>query len=152
MFAILHVFPGFPNPFAAPFGKIGLRKAAILTMSRQPEAHLSTIERIERALVVLAYFIELDGDVHVPMYEKFEAELAELRKKEDTKARRPQSAAVLHQCRRLEGDLLKVLELEFQRWAFAILRLVGLVPHQAIDQAVRRLGSHEPRVCFGFEY
>jgi hypothetical protein len=25
------------------------------------------IERMERALVVLAYFIELDGDVHVPM-------------------------------------------------------------------------------------
>jgi hypothetical protein len=24
-------------------------------------------ERIERALLVLAYFIELDGDVHVPM-------------------------------------------------------------------------------------
>ena len=41
---------------------------------------------IERALVALAYLIELDGDVHVPMYEKFEAELAELRKKEDTKA------------------------------------------------------------------
>jgi hypothetical protein len=36
---------------------------------------------------VLAYFIEPDGDVHVPMYEKFEAELAELRKKQDTKAR-----------------------------------------------------------------
>jgi hypothetical protein len=43
--------------------------------------------RIDRALVVLAYFIELDGDVHVPMYEKFEAELAELRRKENTKAR-----------------------------------------------------------------
>ena len=56
-------------------------------MSTQQQAQLSTIERIERALVVLAYFIELDGDVHVPMYEKFEAELAELRKKEDTKAR-----------------------------------------------------------------
>jgi hypothetical protein len=37
------------------------------------------IERIERTLVVFAYFIELDGDVQVPMYEKFEAELAELR-------------------------------------------------------------------------
>ena len=48
---------------------------------------LSLKEPIERALVVLAYFIELDGDVHVPMYEKFEAELAELRKQEDTKAR-----------------------------------------------------------------
>jgi hypothetical protein len=45
------------------------------------------IERIERALVLLAYFIELDGDVHIPMYEKFEAELAELKHKEDTKAR-----------------------------------------------------------------
>jgi hypothetical protein len=38
-------------------------------------------------LVLLAYFIERDGDVHVPMYEKFEAELQELKAKEDTKAR-----------------------------------------------------------------
>ena len=45
------------------------------------------IERIERALVLLAYFIELDGDVHLPMYEKFEAELQELKNKEDTKGR-----------------------------------------------------------------
>jgi len=56
-------------------------------MANEQQAQLSTVERIERALVVLAYFIELDGDVHVPMYEKFEAELVELRKKEDTKAR-----------------------------------------------------------------
>jgi len=56
-------------------------------MSTQQQSQLPTIERIERALVLLAYFIELDGDVHVPMYEKFEAELAELRKKDDTKAR-----------------------------------------------------------------
>jgi hypothetical protein len=45
------------------------------------------IERIERALLLLAYFIELDGDVHVPMYEKFEAELAELKAVADVKAR-----------------------------------------------------------------
>ena len=45
------------------------------------------IERMERAMVLLAYFIELDGDVHVPMYEKFEVELAELKKMEATKAR-----------------------------------------------------------------
>ena len=45
------------------------------------------IERIERALVLLAYFIELDGDIHVPMYEKFEAELENLKKMEDTKDR-----------------------------------------------------------------
>jgi hypothetical protein len=43
------------------------------------------IERTERALVVLACLIERDGDV--PMYEKFEAELEELRKREATKAR-----------------------------------------------------------------
>ena len=48
---------------------------------------LPMIERMERALVLLAYFIELDGDVHVPMYEKFEAELEELKKKEDIKDR-----------------------------------------------------------------
>jgi hypothetical protein len=36
-------------------------------MSTAEQERLSTIERIERALVVLAYFIELDGDVHVPM-------------------------------------------------------------------------------------
>jgi hypothetical protein len=50
-------------------------------------AKLPTIERIERALILLAYFMELDGDVHVPMYEKFETELAELKKMESTKAR-----------------------------------------------------------------
>jgi len=47
----------------------------------------ATIERLERALVLLAYFIELDGDVHLPMYEKFEAELAELKAKEAIKCR-----------------------------------------------------------------
>lgn len=48
---------------------------------------LPLIERIERALVLLAYFIARDGDVHVPMYERFEAELEQLRRKEDTKDR-----------------------------------------------------------------
>ena len=46
-----------------------------------------TIERLERALVLLAYFIELDGNVHLPMYEKFEAELAELKTKQAIKYR-----------------------------------------------------------------
>jgi hypothetical protein len=45
------------------------------------------IERIERALVLLAYFIELDGDVHLPMYEKFEVELQDLKNKEDARER-----------------------------------------------------------------
>jgi hypothetical protein len=56
-------------------------------MSPQPNTDISIIQRTERALVLLAYFIELDGDVHVPMYEKFEAELKEHRQKENTKAR-----------------------------------------------------------------
>ena len=45
------------------------------------------IERVERAMVLLAYLIELDGDEHVPMFEKFETELKELRQTEDVKAR-----------------------------------------------------------------
>jgi hypothetical protein len=45
------------------------------------------IERIERALVLLAYFIEVDGDIHLPMYEKFERELEELKAREDAKVR-----------------------------------------------------------------
>ena len=56
-------------------------------MSNPDREQLSTIERFERALVLLAYFIELDGDVHVPMYERFEAELEELKKQEDAKDR-----------------------------------------------------------------
>jgi hypothetical protein len=73
------------------------------------------------------------------MYEKFEAELEELKKKEDTKAR-AESAAVLRQCRGFESNLLKVLELQLRRWALAVLRFVGLVAHQAVDRAVRGFG------------
>lgn len=50
-------------------------------------AELTLVERVERALVLLAYFIELDGDVHIPMYERLEAELAELKRREDTRSR-----------------------------------------------------------------
>jgi hypothetical protein len=56
-------------------------------MSGPLQDQLSTIERIERALVLLAYFIELDGDVHLPMYEKFEAELEELKQAQATRER-----------------------------------------------------------------
>jgi hypothetical protein len=56
-------------------------------MHADENKQLPMIERMERSLVLLAYFIELDGDVHVPMYEKFEAELAELKQKEETKDR-----------------------------------------------------------------
>jgi hypothetical protein len=56
-------------------------------MSEQQSGQLSLIERIERALVLLAYFIELDGDVHLPMYGKFEAELDELKRAQATRER-----------------------------------------------------------------
>ena len=56
-------------------------------MPKEHSAKLAMTARIERAMVLLAYFIELDGDAHVPMYEKFEAELNELKQKEETKAR-----------------------------------------------------------------
>ncbi len=47
----------------------------------------SMIERVERALLVLAYLVEIDGDVHLPMYELFEAKLDELRSKADVRQR-----------------------------------------------------------------
>jgi hypothetical protein len=56
-------------------------------MTKRAEQRAVTIERLERALVLLAYFIELDGDMHLQMYEKFEAELAELKTKEALKDR-----------------------------------------------------------------
>jgi hypothetical protein len=56
-------------------------------MKRQAAQLPITGERLERALVLLAYFIEQDGDVHLSMYEKFEVELAELRTKEALKDR-----------------------------------------------------------------
>ena len=52
-----------------------------------PPAPLDTITRVESALLLLAYYIELDGDVHVPLYEKFEAELAALKATADVRAR-----------------------------------------------------------------
>ena len=56
-------------------------------MHADENEQLPMIERMERALILLAYFIELDGDVHLPMYEKLEAEIRDLKKKEDTRAR-----------------------------------------------------------------
>ena len=59
----------------------------------KPPAHPDMITRIERALLLLAYFIELDGDVHVPMYEKFEAELSALKATADARTRASQRLA-----------------------------------------------------------
>lgn len=56
-------------------------------MSSQEPSSLSRIERTERALLLLAYFIELDGDVHLPLFEKFEAELEEFKRLEGARDR-----------------------------------------------------------------
>jgi hypothetical protein len=53
----------------------------------QPCAQLAITDRLERALLGLAYLIETQGDVHVPMYEEFETKLTELRGNADVRAR-----------------------------------------------------------------
>jgi hypothetical protein len=58
---------------------------ASATMSEQPPVQQSLIERIERTLLLLAYFIERDGDVHLAMFEKLETELEELKHRESAK-------------------------------------------------------------------
>jgi hypothetical protein len=52
---------------------------------RTPEQSMA--ERIEAALLALAYVIERDGDKYLPLYEQFERELQELRARENTRAR-----------------------------------------------------------------
>ena len=56
-------------------------------MMTSPPTQPDTITRIERALLLLAYFIELDGDVHVSMCEQFEAELSKLKATADARTR-----------------------------------------------------------------
>lgn len=46
-----------------------------------------TIARLEAALLLLATIMELDGDVHAPVFERLEAELASRRRVEDTRER-----------------------------------------------------------------
>jgi hypothetical protein len=46
-----------------------------------------TVERLERALVLCAYLIELDGPIMIPMFERIERDLAALRQTQDTVAR-----------------------------------------------------------------
>jgi hypothetical protein len=46
-----------------------------------------TIERLERALALCAYFIELDGPVVIPLFESLERDLAAARAEQDTVAR-----------------------------------------------------------------
>jgi hypothetical protein len=53
------------------------------TRAQQP----LTIERLERAMVLLAYMIELDGPVHMPAYECLEQELHKMRHRETVRDR-----------------------------------------------------------------
>lgn len=77
--------------------------------SESPHALLSPAERTRRALVMLAYFIELDGDVHLPLFEKFEAELAEFQRAEATRERARRLRLQYRGWR--EGDRLQKFEL-----------------------------------------
>ena len=56
-------------------------------MEKRDQNAVPLIERAERALLVLAFLIERDGDVHVPLYESLERNLETLRRAEDTKQR-----------------------------------------------------------------
>jgi hypothetical protein len=51
------------------------------------ESQRPLLERIERALVVLALLIERDGEAYVPFFERVESELERLRRAEGTKDR-----------------------------------------------------------------
>jgi hypothetical protein len=46
-----------------------------------------TIERLERALAVLAHLVVLDGPVVIPLFERIERELAAARAEQDAMAR-----------------------------------------------------------------
>lgn len=78
-----------------------LLHTACVAVSEQEHVQVSLTDRIQRALLLLAYFIELDGDVHLAMYEQFEKELYALRQRETTKDRARQLLASYSQ----SGDL-----------------------------------------------
>ncbi|SHN69196.1 hypothetical protein [Bradyrhizobium erythrophlei] len=46
-----------------------------------------TVERLERALAVSAYLVELDGPKMVPIFERIERELSALRSQQDATER-----------------------------------------------------------------
>ena len=79
----------------------GWRQRERLGMSDAPQEQLPLIERIERAMVVLALIIERDGDVYLPLFEKFESELEALRKQQATRER----ARALLKAYSREGDV-----------------------------------------------
>jgi hypothetical protein len=53
------------------------------------------------------------------------------------------SARVIDFRKERESDLLKVLQFQFQRWAFSVFWFIGLMAHQIVDQAVRGFGRDQ---------
>lgn len=49
-------------------------------MKRAKKHQLMTIERLERALLIVARCIELDGPVHMPAYERLEQKLEAMKR------------------------------------------------------------------------
>lgn len=70
-------------------------------MSAAPQEPLPLIVRVERALLVLAYLIERDGDVYLPIFERLERDLAVLKAQEGTRNR----AQALLDAYRRTGDV-----------------------------------------------
>lgn len=55
--------------------------------SDNPHPEPPLLERMERALLLIAWLIESDGDIHIALFERVEAELREVRRKEEVRAR-----------------------------------------------------------------
>ncbi len=70
-------------------------------MSELQQSLPSLIQRIQRALLLLAYFMELDGDVHLVLYERLEKELEALQQRESARERARQLLAAY----RRSGDV-----------------------------------------------
>jgi len=58
-----------------------------IAMTTRAQHQPLTIERLEHAVMLLAYMIELDGPVHMPAYECLEQELQKLRHRETVRDR-----------------------------------------------------------------
>jgi hypothetical protein len=54
---------------------------------KRPASEPLTIERIERALLLCAYLVELDGPVVIPLFGRLERDLAEARAEQGAVAR-----------------------------------------------------------------
>ncbi|BGE86566.1 MULTISPECIES: hypothetical protein [Methylosinus] len=55
--------------------------------SDTPNAEPSLAERMERALLLIAWLIEIDGDIHIALFERMEAELRDAQRKAGVKER-----------------------------------------------------------------